>query len=129
MEKEHGKSCIRRKKTFSCPECGKNYVSENRLQAHRQAEHSNIRYYCQFCSKEFKYNTVLLKHLTLEHQAEKRKYEEMLKQGRDDCKYIVENKLPMDILPEKKLNAIRHYLWYCATDKVMNGNGKSYFTL
>ena len=128
LEEEHGIIDIGIEKNLECPECGKTYAREDYLENHRKAEHLGVRFKCQFCTdKVFKYKRDLLRHTNRKHQEQKFKYEEMLKQGQDDWKYVVENKVPLDVLSEEKRHAVRQYLWHLTTNKIVYGD--HYFTV
>ena len=129
MEEEHSVSRedTRMAKIYGCPECGKAYAREDHLQRHREAEHYGAQYTCQFCSKVYKYKAALLKHVNRKHQEQKFKYEELLKQGKEDWKYAVDNKVPLDVLPEERKHAVQQYLLYMTVNKHVYGD--AYFRL
>lgn len=124
MEREHGVSGAdtRMKKTFACTECDRRFAFEPQLKAHRIAEHTDIRFHCHFCDLKFKYRSYLSRHINRTHEEQRFNYQEVLKQGRDEWRYIRENKIDMKTLSDEKKTVIRHYLYHLATNKVIYGD-------
>ena len=110
MVKKHGISATSKGEIFYCPECSKAYAKEECLREHRQAEHFNLHYYCPFCDEKIKHD--LLTHINKKHQEEKSNFEEMLKKGVDDMKYMEVNNIPVESLDKEKIDSIINYLFY-----------------
>ena len=117
MEQEHNIQKVRLKAEYPCGQCDKMYVQRRKLQEHINAEHTDKRYSCEFCNEVFKYSYGLVRHKNSKHN----NYDRILKEGKDTWTYIMENKVPMDVLPERIAQAVRKYLWYVAANKVVYG--------
>ena len=122
MKDVHGIDGVYMARKFSCPECGKMYCREGQLNEHRKAEHFGAIFPCPFCGKKYKYNWTLVKHVNRKHQQQNFDYEKILKEGKDNWKYAVENNVPLDVLPDNIRNAVGHYLWYIATNNSIYGD-------
>ena len=122
MKLEHNIEPKRMDREFKCYTCKKEYVRKRQLEDHIIAEHSNVTFPCNYCNNVYKYRHFLLRHLNRKHKEKKFDYEKLLKEGKDHWKYVAENKVPLDTLPEDTAHAIRQYLQYVATNKVAYGD-------
>ena len=65
---------------------------------------------------------LLKRHKNRKHKEHKFDYDKMLKEGKDNWKYAVENKVPLDALPEPIAHSVTQYLRYVSINKVVYGD-------
>lgn len=105
-EKEVDRSTYR----YGCDMCGQRCKSSQTLYYHRKVQHSGKVFECHLCIKMFTTKKALRVHLANSH--DKLTYEKKLLKGKRLLKLMVDNNVPLDIVPKEDTALINMYQEY-----------------
>ena len=105
---------------FVCELCGKHFVNATTLKRHNKTIHSSHNYDCDECIKTFNRQWSLKRHKERLHNPkrvlddDKSRYENILLEGKNLLQFLVEECVPVAVMPEEdmaKINVYRKYIY------------------
>ena len=93
-----------------CKKCGKRYKSKRALSYHIDSHHNPEVHYCTLCIKRFSTKLELKRHMERNH--DNFEYEERLLKGKKLLEFLVEECVPVDIMPKEDMKLINLYRRY-----------------
>lgn len=95
---------------LECRDCGKRYKSRGGLSYHIDSQHNEDVHHCCLCIRRFSTRGVLKVHMKRNH--ENFEYEQRLLKGKRLLEFMVEEQVPVDVMPEEDMKLINLYRKY-----------------
>ena len=95
-----------------CDTCKKRFRQIMHMERHIQAIHTSKYFQCPKCIRRFRWKSNLYTHVTSTHARNDLRYETSCLNGMEQWKLMVDECIPLDIMPQKDLHHIQLYMDY-----------------